>query len=69
MAFRVIKRETIECGSNILSGADPDAVAAAMQLVLALPNEWLAPPEYLTPNVSRTVTRLVMGRLSVRRHH
>ena len=37
--------ETIECGSNILSGADPDAVAAAMRLVLDLPAEWMAPAE------------------------
>jgi UDP-N-acetylglucosamine 2-epimerase (non-hydrolysing) len=61
--------ETIECGSNILSGADPDAVAAAMRLVLDLPAEWVAPAEYETPDVSRVVTRIVLGRLSVRRHH
>lgn len=61
--------ETIECGSNILSGADSDAVAEAMRLVLALPAEWNAPVEYETPGVSRIVTRLVLGRLSLRRHH
>lgn len=60
--------ETIECGSNILSGADPDAVAEAMRLVLALPAEWNAPPEYETPSVSRIVTRIVLGRVSLRRH-
>ena len=53
---------------NILSGADPEAVAAAMRLVLGLPAEWQAPPEYLTPAVSRIVTRIVLGRLSLRRH-
>lgn len=61
--------ETIECGSNILSGADSNAVAEAMRLVLALPAEWNAPVEYETPGVSRIVTRLVLGRLSLRRHH
>ena len=60
--------ETLECGSNILSGADPDAVSRAMQLVLELPAEWIAPPEYETPGVSRIVSRLVLGRLSLRRH-
>jgi UDP-N-acetylglucosamine 2-epimerase (non-hydrolysing) len=60
--------ETIECGSNILSGADPAAVSRAMRLVLALPADWAAPFEYDVPNVSRVVTRIVLGRLSVRRH-
>jgi NAD(P)-dependent dehydrogenase (short-subunit alcohol dehydrogenase family) len=60
--------ETIECGSNVLSGADPEAVAEAMRLVLALPAEWRAPVEYETPDVSRIVVRIVLGRLSLRRH-
>jgi UDP-N-acetylglucosamine 2-epimerase (non-hydrolysing) len=60
--------ETVECGSNILSGADPEAVAGAMRLVLALPAEWHAPAEYETPDVSRVVVRIVLGRLSQRRH-
>lgn len=60
--------ETIECGSNILSGADPDAVARAVHLVLTLPSHWQAPVEYETPAVSQIVTRIVLGRLSVRRH-
>jgi UDP-N-acetylglucosamine 2-epimerase (non-hydrolysing) len=61
--------ETIECGSNILSGSDPDAVAQAMRLALTLPAEWNAPVEYETPAVSRIVARIVLGRLSLRRHH
>jgi UDP-N-acetylglucosamine 2-epimerase (non-hydrolysing) len=60
--------ETLECGSNILAGADPDAVARAMRLVLTLPSTWNAPAEYETPMVSRVVARLVLGRLSLRRH-
>ena len=60
--------ETLECGSNILSGADPAAVAEAMRLVLKLPAEWNAPVEYETPAVSRIVARIVLGRLSLRRH-
>jgi len=60
--------ETIECGSNILSGAEPDAVAAAMRLVLALPAEWTPPVEYEASDVSRTVARIVLGRLSLRQY-
>jgi UDP-N-acetylglucosamine 2-epimerase (non-hydrolysing) len=59
--------ETIECGSNILSGADPEAVAQAVRLVLALPPEWVPPAEYETPHVSRIVVRILLGRLSIRR--
>ena len=60
--------ETLECGSNILSGADPDAVARAMRLVLAQPADWQPPREYVAAGVARTVVRIVLGRLSLRRH-
>jgi len=60
--------ETLECGSNILSGADPDAVARAMRLVLAQPADWQPPREYVAAGVARTVAKLVLGRLSQRRH-
>lgn len=60
--------ETLECGSNILSGADPDALARAMRLVLELPADWQAPAEYQAPAVSHTVVKIVLGRLSLRRH-
>jgi len=52
--------ETIECGSNILSGADPGVLCTAIDLALA-GNRWIVPPEYLVPAVSRTVVKIVMG--------
>jgi UDP-N-acetylglucosamine 2-epimerase (non-hydrolysing) len=61
--------ETLECGSNILSGSEPADVAAAMRLVLSQPADWQAPAEYEVPLVARTVVKLVLGRLSLRRHH
>lgn len=61
--------ETLECGSNILSGADPDQLARAIHIVLAQEPTWTAPVEYETPRVARTVVKLVLGRLSLRRHH
>lgn len=61
--------ETLECGSNILTGADPDAVVRAMHLVLSQAPDWQAPPEYEVPHVARTVVKLLLGRLSIRRHH
>ena len=60
--------ETLECGSNILSGAEPADVVRAMRLVLGQAPDWQAPPEYEVPLVARTVVKLVLGRLSLRRH-
>jgi UDP-N-acetylglucosamine 2-epimerase (non-hydrolysing) len=53
--------ETIECGSNILSGADPGAIVAAVGVVLSAAPAWSTPVEYLSPAVSDTVVRIVTG--------
>jgi len=53
--------ETIECGSNILSGADPDAVLRGVKIALGTSSHWIAPAEYVTPDVSRTVAKIVLG--------
>ena len=53
--------ETIECGSNILSGAEADTVVRSAKTVLARGAEWEPPPEYLAKHVSETVARIVLG--------
>jgi UDP-N-acetylglucosamine 2-epimerase (non-hydrolysing) len=53
--------ETIECGSNMLSGAEPEAILRCARTVLAEKAEWSVPPEYLAENVSRTVVKLLLG--------
>ena len=53
--------ETIECGSNILSGGDPERVLACVATVLDRPPDWEPPPEYLVRDVSTTVARIVLG--------
>lgn len=60
--------ETIECGSNILSGAQPESILRAVELALALPAEWSPPSEYLAENVAQTVSKIVIGYTSLRRH-
>jgi UDP-N-acetylglucosamine 2-epimerase (non-hydrolysing) len=60
--------ETIECGSNVLSGADPDDVARALDLALEAGTGWTPPREYVVPHVSRTVAKIVLGYTSIRRH-
>ena len=52
--------ETIECGSNMLCGTDPDSLIRAARTVLALRGKWQPPREYLIPNVSDTVIKILM---------
>jgi len=59
--------ETIEAGSNILTGASPVAIADAVKIARALPTNWSIPAEYTTPNVSASVAKIVLGHLSLRR--
>ena len=60
--------ETIECGSNILSGAEPDLIVRAVEIAIAHPAAWTPPPEYLATNVSQTVSKIMLGYTSFRRH-
>ncbi len=60
--------ETIECGSNILSGAETERILRAVELALAQPANWTAPKEYLSENVSQTVSKIVLGYSSIKKH-
>ena len=53
--------ETLEAGSNILSGADPESVAHCVQTALELNQQWKPPEEYLAENVSQTVIKILSG--------
>ncbi|EHQ34397.1 non-hydrolyzing UDP-N-acetylglucosamine 2-epimerase [Methanoplanus limicola] len=53
--------ETIECGSNILAGADPETIEQCVRCVMEQESEWIVPPEYLKKNVSDTVIRIIFG--------
>ena len=55
--------ETLECGSNILSGANADRIVRCVDLVLAQEENWFVPPEYLIENVSDTVLKILNGYL------
>ncbi|MER3431693.1 MAG: UDP-N-acetylglucosamine 2-epimerase (non-hydrolyzing) [Blastocatellia bacterium] len=60
--------ETLECGSNILSGADPDSIVSAAEIAIAQPSNWAPPPEYTVANTSQIVSKLLLGYLSVAKH-
>lgn len=51
--------ETVECGSNYLSGADPNAIERAVAFVTGRDAKWTPPHEYLAENVADTLARIV----------
>jgi len=60
--------ETIECGSNILSGAMTDSILRAVEIAISQPAIWNPPKEYLTENVAHTVSKIILGYTSIRKH-
>lgn len=53
--------ETMEVGSNMLSGAEPESVLECIAAVMDRPRSWSPPPEYLVNNVSSTATKIILG--------
>ena len=53
--------ETIEAGSNFLSGCEPEAILRGIHTVTNSENNWVAPADYLKANVSDTVVRIVLS--------
>lgn len=55
--------ETIECGSNLVASTRPDRILAAAEFLLRheTPRTWTPPPEYLEPNVSDKIVRILLS--------
>jgi len=53
--------ETLECGSNVLAGAEPERILACVALVLSRKPDWNPPREYLIEDVSDTVVRITLS--------
>jgi UDP-N-acetylglucosamine 2-epimerase (non-hydrolysing) len=53
--------ETVEVGSNFITGCDADSILLAVETILDQECEWEPPSEYLVNNVSSTVARIVLG--------
>ena len=60
--------ETLECGSNILSGAETDSIVKAVEMAISQPVNWTAPKEYLAENVAHVVSKIILGYTNVREH-
>ena len=52
--------ETLECGSNILSGTETESIIRCVKTVLTLESKWETPREYLVENVSLLVSKLLI---------
>jgi UDP-N-acetylglucosamine 2-epimerase (non-hydrolysing) len=53
--------ETVECGSNILAGVDPDLLVMLLTTRCAARGWWTVPSEYRAPSVAATVVNIVLG--------
>ncbi len=51
--------ETVECGSAVLSGSNPDDIQRLVRLTTGAASGWAPPPEYLRPNVSQIVLQIL----------
>jgi UDP-N-acetylglucosamine 2-epimerase (non-hydrolysing) len=60
--------ETLEAGSNIISGAEPASILRCVEIAASETSEWSPPPEYLSATVAETVARIVLGYSSFRVH-
>ena len=53
--------ETLECGSNILAGADPDAIERAVAFVMNRGTDWTPPAEYLAEGVAARACGIILS--------
>ncbi|MFP5108867.1 non-hydrolyzing UDP-N-acetylglucosamine 2-epimerase [Neobacillus sp. C211] len=57
--------ETIECGSNILSGIDANQIVACVYIMVNLPKTWSFPEGYAYKNVADKIIKLLLGGIKV----
>jgi UDP-N-acetylglucosamine 2-epimerase (non-hydrolysing) len=53
--------ETVEVGSNVLSGVEPESILRCVDTALSHGCNWDPPQEYLAGNVSGTIAKIVSG--------
>ncbi len=53
--------ETLDCGSNVLAGCDPQRILQLVDLVTSRQPAWQPPWEYMVPHVAATVGRILLG--------
>jgi UDP-N-acetylglucosamine 2-epimerase (non-hydrolysing) len=53
--------ETVECGSNILSGVNASRILESVKLMVQLPANWICPQSYLDLHVSMKIIKFLLG--------
>jgi UDP-N-acetylglucosamine 2-epimerase (non-hydrolysing) len=53
--------ETVECGSNMLTGVSPEIVLRSVDIALDNLNKWQPPEEYLARDVSSKIAKIILG--------
>lgn len=53
--------ETVDCGSNIVSGIDAASIARSAVVMSNMKRDWKIPEGYLATNVSETVVKFLLG--------
>jgi UDP-N-acetylglucosamine 2-epimerase (non-hydrolysing) len=59
--------ETVECGSNMIGGVEPEGIRRCVHAALAGRPGWAPPPEYMVGAVSPIAARIVLGITTGRR--
>lgn len=53
--------ETVKCGSNVVSGLDPQRIAKSVELMVQTDRNWNSPEGYEDANVSDKVVHFILG--------
>ncbi|GAA0397534.1 non-hydrolyzing UDP-N-acetylglucosamine 2-epimerase [Paenibacillus motobuensis] len=53
--------ETVDCGSNIVSGLHAERISAAVQLMTEMDRDWECPKEYMADQVAERVVKFMFG--------
>lgn len=56
------RRETVECGSNILCGTNYNDIMESFNIIIKKDNKWVTPSDYLIDNVSSIVINILSGK-------
>ena len=54
------RAETIEVGSNMLTGSTPEDLVRSVKVVLDTAHDWMMPAEYMEKHVSSIVTKILL---------
>jgi UDP-N-acetylglucosamine 2-epimerase (non-hydrolysing) len=57
------RAETLEAGTTLLSGSDPDLIVACSQIALQMGTDWSLPSGYAPGPVSSTIVKIVLSRI------